>query len=565
MAKELAGWGGVLALALGVFVYFHNLGSDHASNNPDEIVYYQIARLTAESGHWLPLQGSWKKDRNTKPPALFWQGIVSTDWARNWNLWNIRYPNVLYTIAIAGMVFLLARKLGGRTEAGILAAMVYLAFFGTYRYGRVFMTSAPETFWLFLPFFVLLYWRHRPDALTWSLAAAFGLLVGIGLLYKSFALVIPAAGALAWWTLHERGYRLATWARADLAKVALFAALALGVFGLWFVLDPAPEEVFKAFILRENAGKFDAKDGSYLFNFFAGKYSIWRIVVAYPLNAGLLAPAIVALFVISWRRRRELGGAEKLLWIWVATLAIFFALPNQRDERYLLPGMPALAVLCALHWRAIPRWVLGIGLVACAVIALGMGVGSAILTRDFGQGTIYPWYYWAVIAGTIVFALSALRRDRWTHALVCPAIFLVYFCYAAFLHPFDGPHGTYGPEAVAFAKGRTVALPNQFGGAREEVQRFMLPGCDVQNVKGKPPFLVDDLKLKHDAFIISLPLRDMTAENTPDIRIVGYRLNFNDRPNREENAMIMRGEFSPAMFKKDLLIEVIGGSGTRAN
>ena len=39
--------------------------------------------------------------------------------------------------------------------------------------------------------------------------------------------------------------------------------------------------------------------------------------------------------------------------MWVITFFVVFSLPSQRDERYLLPAMPALAVLCALNWERI--------------------------------------------------------------------------------------------------------------------------------------------------------------------------------------------------------------------
>ena len=39
---------------------------------------------------------------------------------------------------------------------GLSAAALFLCFFSTYRYGRVYMTSAPETFFLFAPLAILL-------------------------------------------------------------------------------------------------------------------------------------------------------------------------------------------------------------------------------------------------------------------------------------------------------------------------------------------------------------------------------------------------------------------------
>ena len=83
-----------------------------------------------------------------------------------WTLWTLRYPSVLYTLLTAAMVFLLARRFARSTSAGCLAALTYLAFFSTYHYGRPFLTNAPETFWLFLAWFIPLYWRTGDAALA---------------------------------------------------------------------------------------------------------------------------------------------------------------------------------------------------------------------------------------------------------------------------------------------------------------------------------------------------------------------------------------------------------------
>jgi len=39
------------------------------------------------------------------------------------------------------------------------------------------------------------------------------------------------------------------------------AALALGIFALWFVLDPDPASVWQEFVLAENAGKMSSSMG----------------------------------------------------------------------------------------------------------------------------------------------------------------------------------------------------------------------------------------------------------------------------------------------------------------
>jgi 4-amino-4-deoxy-L-arabinose transferase-like glycosyltransferase len=116
-------WFGALCLALAAFVYLDNTGSEHAATNPDELLYLQIARLTAETGHWLPLQATEVKHRNTKPPGLFWQGIATTGWGSQWELWRLRLPNALFSVLTAAMAFFVARKLGGSFSAGTVAAL----------------------------------------------------------------------------------------------------------------------------------------------------------------------------------------------------------------------------------------------------------------------------------------------------------------------------------------------------------------------------------------------------------------------------------------------------------
>lgn len=557
-AVRFTGLTATLAIVLALATYFVALNSDHAATNGDELLYAQMTYATAESGHWLPLQTMIERHRNTKPPALFWQGLVSTDWAQNWSLWNLRWPNVLYTLATALLVFLLTRKISGNLSTALLSALLYLAFFGTYRYGRVFLTSAPETFWLFLPFAVLLLAAPglpNRASLSWLAALAFGVFVGISLLYKSFALMLPAAAGLAWWTLHQHNYQLLPWLQREAPKIALTSLVALAVFSLWYWLDPQRHLLLQDFVLKENVGKFDPGGRSYFVNLFWGESSLWRNVIAYPFNAGLLAPAVVGLIVIAWLRRRELTPSEKLLWIWILTVLVVFILPNQRDERYLLPAMPALAVLLALRWSQIPRWILGLTLLAVAIIALGMGLGAILLTFDAKLGALYPWFYWPVIAGIITFAVVGLVKPALTHAWAAPAVLLLYLAYAAFLIPFDGPRGEFDRAAADFSRGRAIAAPINFN-SREEIYRFMLPEAELT------PYHVNDhrldsLKAEHPVFIVTLPLQDMTVENSPDLRIVGTRLQLIDRFSNAETMDMLAGQVSRHLFKKDLLVEVV--------
>src|SRR3989338_1474957 len=350
----------VLACMLAVFTYFYGLDSQHIPKNSDEYPYEHITRLTAESGKLLPLQSQMENMRNTKPPLLFWQGIASTGWGSSLTLWNLRYPSVIYTLLTAAMLFALGWKLSkapeisNRAETGFVAALTFLAFFTTYRFGRPFLTNPPEVFWIFLPFFVLLYWRQAFVS-RFAIPLLLGIAIGIGFLYKSFALGLPVTLGLAGWYLHRRQYRLLDFLRQDALKVAIAIAVAVAAFALWFLLDPDPHAIWKEFVVGENVGKFDPHGPSYLEKLLWGGSSIWSYAFAFLTNAGLLTFPVIAMFFVVYRRRVQLSDDEKLLLIWIAAMFISFCLPSQRSGRYVLAAMPAVAVLCALNWQQISR------------------------------------------------------------------------------------------------------------------------------------------------------------------------------------------------------------------
>ena len=129
---------------------------------------------------------------------LFWQGILSTGWGQDWTLWQLRYPNVLYTLATALLVGLLGWKISHKHAlTGILVALVWLAFFSTYRFGRPYLTNAGEVFWLFMPFFLLLFGGRKSFDSRMAIPLMIAICIGIGLLYKSFALLLPVGVGLA--------------------------------------------------------------------------------------------------------------------------------------------------------------------------------------------------------------------------------------------------------------------------------------------------------------------------------------------------------------------------------
>lgn len=536
-----------LAILLAVFVYFYGLDGQNIPKNGDEYPYAHITRMTAESHHWLPLQSQLDNMRNTKPPLLFWQGMLTTGGGKNWSLWNLRYPSAVYTLMTAGLVFLLARRLSGDLKTAFTAFLIYLAFFSTYRYGRPFLVNPAEVFWLFLPFFTLLYWRGAFES-RFLAPGLFGIAIGVGLLYKSFALVVPVGAALALWYLKRREYRWREFLRQDALKIVIVAIVALGLFGLWFLFDPDPQSVWREFVVGENAGKFDPHEGSYIAKLLWGGGSVWAMLLAYPMNAGLLAIPVAAVCVISWRRRAGLGEAEKMLWLWAIVFLVVFTLPNQRSARYLLEAMPGIAVLAALNWQFVNRKAFVASLLMTgAVLAF---IAFIALRLQHVAGSLYGPLYWGllVLTGALILVSFAIPKLAAPHASI--AVLLVYGCFAGLLAPFDGSLGSYSAAAQDFARGRDVWVPCDFR-AKDEGYRFVLPGARVHGYDVAAGDGVQALMQRFSLFVVQLPL---DAVPCAQCEIVGDRYDIRGRQGEDELKDMLAGNVFEHLFVREYLI-----------
>ena len=538
-----------VAVLLAVGLYLHDLGSPHIPKNGDEYLYIQITRLTAAGGSFLPLRSELPGLRNTKPPLLFWQGIVSTGWGRSFGLWRLRCPSVAYTFLTGLLVFLLGRRLRD-TETGLVALLAYLAFFSTYRYGRPFLTNAPEVFWLFVPFFALLRWRPASFASHVVFPAAMGLALGVGLLYKSFALVVPVGLALVLWYAHAREWRLGEVLEKDLAKVVVTLAISLGIFSTWFLLDPDPRAVWDEFVVGENVGKFDL-GGSYLRGLLWGRFSLPSLAAGLLLNAGLLVLPFGALLVSSWRRRGELREGERLLWIWVVTLFIVYCFPSQRSSRYLLPAMPAVAVLLALYWPRMHRGILAATLVLAA-LPLAATVWLSLALQDALPGL--PPYgpgHWSLLAVSGIVLLLAVLVPTLTRPGVLVGVLLVLLSFSSLLQPLDGPRGRYDAKAQRAVAGRDVWVPVDFI-AKEEGYRLLLPGARVNGYRDERDSSIRDLLARYP--LVAVRLR-AAAPVGDEASILGERLDLRGRHRGAEIREMLAGDVCEHLLVREVLVE----------
>ena len=546
----------LLILLLGVFTYLYGLDSRFAPKNGDEYPYMHIVRMTAETGNWLPLQSEMDGIKNTKPPLIFWQGIATTHWASEWSLIHLRWPSILYTGLTAFFLFLAVRRFSGKTQTGLLAGLVWLSFFATYRYGRPFLTDPPEVFWLSLPFLALLYWGKCAFESKLFFPVFAGICFGLALFAKSFAYIVPASFALGLYYWRWREWSIPKVLVHDLYKVLLVTVLAIGVFALWFALDPYPEAVWREFVLGENAGKFAARNSNYFLDLIRGGDSIWLLLLTTLANAGLFTFVLISTLLQCWRERRFLDLEETLLLLLVAAFFIVFSFPSQRSGRYLLPVMPAFAALIALHWDRLPLWGFRVALLLqLLVLSVLLWIAANLQLSDF-MGEAASWTYsyghWVGMVASLAIVLAGLFSRNHTKTLALAACFLTYCALTSSLAPLEGQLGRYSDATIAQMQGKDVWIPCDYR-AKDEEYRLLLPGAKLHGYLAKDAGDVSGLTSTYALVAVHTPLGS-TPALCDSCQIVGQRMEMRARHSNEEIQEMLSGQIGKHLFVNEYLI-----------
>jgi 4-amino-4-deoxy-L-arabinose transferase-like glycosyltransferase len=511
-----------------VFVYLFSVDGLYIPHIGDEAPYIEVVRLTASSGSWLPLRTGAGLE-NTKPPLLFWLGIVATDWGREWTLFRIRLPIVGFTFATAILIFWISRKLGYEKETAWLAALTYLGFYSSFQYGRPFLTNSPETFFVFLSFALCLVYRE-----PWIAA---GIALGLACLFKSFALVAPVGLALLW----VRG-------RRELFRVGLTVGIALAVFGLWPLLDPDPGAVLRHFVLEENLGKLQGE--GYFRGLFSGPYALQWLWLGHLANAGLFGFPLLFLAFASLRDRKVLTPEERSLWILVLSFLLVYSVPSQRQENYLIPTVPALAILLARRWMSLPRawfrWFVVTGIVFTGVL---LSVVLGIRGQALPPSSYRSWQLVVPAAVLCLWMVLAFRpkEARFSfHAMVFASLLLIALAVA----PFEGPLGRYDPERVASLRGKPVFVPSEFL-SRHERHRFLLPGARIE---GYDPANVDAAShlLSSGQYVVLY--RPPGGGIEGPFRVIARRFDLRSRQSREEMWRILYHRELDLLVRQELVV-----------
>jgi 4-amino-4-deoxy-L-arabinose transferase-like glycosyltransferase len=332
----------------------------------DEAHYANSAIAMAREGGWLTprFMGRYALFR---PPLLIWAAGVSSKILGISRL-GLRLPVAIFSALALGLIFLWAGELAG-WQAGAVAGALLLSNHLWNTLAALTMTDG-----LLLAFYIAAFYAIFCDPWLESRPALFGFsgAVAAAILTKGIAGILPLGVLGLYWLAARRQERPA------FRRVCLAAALALALAAPWFVYQFAVHprwfwtEHFAIQILGFGAGAppQTSRENRVLFY-------LMRLVATDPLLVAVAAAAIPA-FLRDLRGRRT---APVLLAAWIAVMLAAMLGWQYRNASYLLPLVPALALLAAawgpFRTRQYALWML-------VVVAAGFLVKSSAPELPWG-------------------------------------------------------------------------------------------------------------------------------------------------------------------------------------
>jgi 4-amino-4-deoxy-L-arabinose transferase-like glycosyltransferase len=325
-----------------VFLFFYGLAS-FGLVGADEPRYAQIAREMLERHDWVvPILNG--KPWLEKPVLYYWQAMLSysvfgvSDWAA-------RLPVAFDTTAMVFAVYFFARRFlrGVQLDAAlVLASMAALIGFG-----RAASTDMPLAATFMIGMLGWLAW-HETGAAKWL--AAFYVFMGLGTLAKGPVAPFMAALIIIAFGLIRRDLHIIV-RTLQIPGILLYAAVTLP----WYIaIQVRVPEFFHTFFLEQNLARY----GSNLYHHAQPFWYYGPVLLLALLPWTVLAIAALIYASRNLRRGDSVQSAHdadrKLITLlWAVLPVLFFSFSGSKLPGYILPAVPAWALLIAewLHGK----------------------------------------------------------------------------------------------------------------------------------------------------------------------------------------------------------------------
>jgi 4-amino-4-deoxy-L-arabinose transferase-like glycosyltransferase len=417
------------------FLFFYGLGA-FGLLGADEPRYAQVAREMLNRSDWITptLQGKpWLE----KPVLYYWEAVLSFRIA-GVSDWTARVPAGLDAAMLIAAIYFFLRRF--RPGSELDGALITASCAGIVGFAHAAATDMPlaATFAI-----ALLSWFAWYDGQKYIHLAAFYVFLALGTLAKG-----PVAPALAGvivvlFVAIKRDWPVILrmlW----LPGIALYLAVTLP----WYVaVQLRNPEFFRFFILEHNLARFSQ-------DVYHHRQAVWFYLPVFLLAA--MPWTIVLIFAVVERIRFIWSGGRKafssaedswplflLLWMFVPIL--FFSASQSKLPGYILPAVPAGALLVAAYLAGRRREATRFSLffaaahgAACGLLIFAaISAASIALNHRLLGGTVT--YIAAVTAMTLAIAIAAALRARAAVRLLRPVTMVVVVLSVGVIIPLASP------------------------------------------------------------------------------------------------------------------------------
>jgi dolichol-phosphate mannosyltransferase len=310
----------------GVLEYRHLIPSDEGR-------YAEISREMVVSGDWV-VPTLHNQPYLDKPPLMYWLvgGALKLFGTQ---VWVARLIPALATFLTIFVTFAFGRRIIG-TRAAFLGAFALALMGGVVFCGRALLLDSVLTLFVVLALFTG-YEAGRGPRLSWNWWLASGFFCALGILVKGpIAFILVAPPVFACGCLDRRR------ARPGLRHWAAYLAILTAMVAPWFVavLFRCPQ--FAYYFLVEH----------HLFRFFGSDFHsnpVWYYIPVLFFGCMPWSLLLVPMAGFLFERRAEARSLRTegmgYLLLWALWCLFFFSLSRGKLPPYILPAIPALALL----------------------------------------------------------------------------------------------------------------------------------------------------------------------------------------------------------------------------
>jgi 4-amino-4-deoxy-L-arabinose transferase-like glycosyltransferase len=414
----------LLLLLAAIPIFFLGLGANSIWD-ANEAFYVETPRQMVLTGDYLnPSFGG--EPRFNKPVLSYW--LVAGAYRVLGE--SVAVERVVIALAAIGILFataVIGRAIGsGRT--GLLSALLLATAPRFVFFSRRILIDVLVTMFMTcaLACFVSAERHSEHPARRRRLLGLMYLAIGLGVLTKGpVAFVLPAL-ALGAWLASER--RL-----ADLRHMMIVPGtlIVLAVVVPWYaaIYSVHGWDYIRQFFIDENLGRFASPVTT-------ARNSLFFLPVLFADILMPWAPLLAVPMLTAWRREPDettSDSSRRLLWWWVVVTVIAFSLSASKEDLYILPAIPAAAVLVA---DALIRTAWGEAHRGISYVLVGLAVLCLVLAGAIGEWFVDGYYAVAgaasmamLLALTGVLSIASLWRRQFFAGVLTLASGFILFNY----------------------------------------------------------------------------------------------------------------------------------------